>query len=211
MREISTNIKKPELVAKRRQKITEVAMDLFLKNGYHGTTVREICEASGVNRASIYDYFASKEDILVYIYKNVVDYSDGDNQKNFPETNVRGWKDVEPFVRSVIDNSWIKKEKTIRLLYKETMSLDPDSLKQVGIIESNYVKYVAENLRKGIGLQKVTEDLEIVANAIVFINAFRPLRGWNMSHLEKNKILDVIVGMLMSKLKALRSASMEKK
>jgi len=209
MREISTNIKKPELVAKRRQKISEVAMDLFLKNGYHGTTVRQICEASGVNRASIYDYFASKEDILVYLYKNVVDYSEGDKQKNFPETSIHAWKDIEPFIRSVIDNSWIKKEKTIQMLYKETMSLDPDSLLQVGAIESNYVKWVAENLRKGIGLQTVTEELEIVANAIVFFNAFRPLRGWNMSHLGKDKILDVVVKMLMSKLKTFKTDAMK--
>jgi len=211
MREISTNIKKPELVAKRRQKITEAAMDLFLKNGYHGTTIRQICEASGVNRASIYDYFASKEDILVYIYKKVVDYSEGNTERKFPATNIAGWKDVEPFIRSTIDNAWVKKEKTIQLLYKETMSLDQDSLMTVAKIESDYVRWIAENLRNGLGLAAITEDLKIIANLIVFINAFRPLRGWNMPNFDKNKILDIIIEMIMTKLKTLKNTGMKKK
>ncbi|MBW2177291.1 MAG: helix-turn-helix transcriptional regulator, partial [Deltaproteobacteria bacterium] len=52
--DISTNIKKPALVTKRREQILQAALDLFRKKGYHGTSIRQICEKSKVNRASIY-------------------------------------------------------------------------------------------------------------------------------------------------------------
>lgn len=206
MRDIATNIKKPELVAKRREQIMKAAMDLFLKNGYHGTTMRQICEASKVNRASVYDYFASKEDILVYIYKEVA-YFDGDFDKAFPNIKISQWKDLEPYIKSIIYTSWVRNKKSIQLLYRETIALDPDSLKQVLKIESDYIKWVAENLRKGLGLPAVTDEVEIIANTLVFIDSFMPLRGWSMRHLDKKKVFNTTVEMLMRQLKSLKKKS----
>jgi AcrR family transcriptional regulator len=206
MRDIVTNIKKPELVAKRREQIMKAAIDLFLKNGYHGTTMRQICDASKVNRASVYDYFASKEDILVYIYKEVA-YFKGDFDKAFPNFEISKWKDLEPYIRGIINISWSRNVKTIQLLYRESIALDHDSLKQVLKIESDYIKWVAENLRKGLGLSEVTEELEILANTLVFIDAFVPLRGWSMRHLNKKKVFDATVEMFMRQLKCLKNKS----
>ena len=39
VREIKTNIKKPELVTKRRNQIMKAATELFRKKGYHATTI----------------------------------------------------------------------------------------------------------------------------------------------------------------------------
>jgi TetR/AcrR family transcriptional regulator, cholesterol catabolism regulator len=216
MRDIATNIKKPELVAKRRQQIMKAAMELFLKNGFHGTTMRQICSASKVNRASIYDYFASKDDILVYIYKLVyiyrdVAYFDIGYDEEFPKINISKWKDLETFIRSVINTSWTRNTKTIQLLYRETIALDKDTKKQVMKIESNLIKWVAENLRKGLGLPTVTTELEILANTITFIDAFVPLRGWNMNHLDKEDLLNFVVNMMMRELKTIKKNHHAKK
>jgi AcrR family transcriptional regulator len=203
MRDIATNIKKPELVAKRRKQIMKAAMKLFLKNGFHGTTMRQICEASKVNRASIYDYFESKDDILVYIYKELI-YFRGDFDKAFPSLNISGRKDLENYIKGVIYISWKRGKKTIQLLYRETIALDNDTRRRVMKIESDYIRWVANNLRKGVGFPNVTTELEIMANTITFIDAFVPLRGWNMSHLNIEELLDFIVDMIMRKLTAIK-------
>ncbi len=46
---------------------------LFQKNGYDRTSVREISEAVGIQKASIYYHFNSKEDILAAIHNQVID------------------------------------------------------------------------------------------------------------------------------------------
>ena len=203
MKEIATSIKKPELVAKRREQIKKAAIELFLKNGFHGTTMRQICDASGVNRASIYDYFASKDDILIYLYKDVFYYY-GEAKKSFMQLNIRTLNDLETYVRGLIEESWDRNRDTIKLLYRETIALDQNTMKQVMKIESDFIKLVAENLRKGLGLPTVTRELEIMANAITFIDAFVPLRGWNMHHMKEQEIFDFAVDMIMRKLKALK-------
>lgn len=44
--------------------IEDTAMDLFIKNGYHATSMRQIAEYAGVALGGIYNHFASKEEIF---------------------------------------------------------------------------------------------------------------------------------------------------
>ena len=205
MREIITNIKKPELVARRREQIMQTALVLFRKNGYHATNMREICAKAKVNRGSFYDYFRSKEDILVYIYQQMFDRQKN-SEKIQREVNISRWKDLGPYIKSVLSKSWNRNKHRIQLMYRETISLDPKTLQEVLKAESSYVKRVAENLRKGLGLAAVTEELEIIANAMVFFNAFVPLRGWNIAHLDQEKTLSFVTDMLMMRLRKLKNS-----
>ncbi len=47
----------------RRQQIVEVATQLFARQGYEGTTTRQIAEAADVNEAIIFRHFSTKEDL----------------------------------------------------------------------------------------------------------------------------------------------------
>jgi AcrR family transcriptional regulator len=47
----------------RRQALIEAALDLFARQGYNGTTTRQIAERAGVNEAIIYRHFPRKEDL----------------------------------------------------------------------------------------------------------------------------------------------------
>ena len=50
-------------------RIFKQAMRLFLRKGYHGTTVDEIAEAAGFSKGAFYWYFKSKEDVLKEILR----------------------------------------------------------------------------------------------------------------------------------------------
>ena len=57
----------------RRRKIIANAARLFAGKGYHGTTVDEIVQATGIAKGTFYLYFESKEDLLVEVIKNLID------------------------------------------------------------------------------------------------------------------------------------------
>ena len=47
-----------------RQRILDVAAELFAEQGYDGTSLREIAERIGVTKAALYYHFQSKDQIL---------------------------------------------------------------------------------------------------------------------------------------------------
>jgi len=51
----------------RRQEIIRAAMEVFAKNGFGGSTTREIAENAGISEAMIYSHFRNKEDLYAAI------------------------------------------------------------------------------------------------------------------------------------------------
>lgn len=52
-------------VTKNKLKIERAALRLFTRQGFHGTTVREIAQAAGVSMGKLYLYYPTKEDIFI--------------------------------------------------------------------------------------------------------------------------------------------------
>lgn len=57
-------------VSKTRQKLVEVARQLFAKNGIANTTMNDIAIASGKGRRTLYTYFKSKEDVYLAVIES---------------------------------------------------------------------------------------------------------------------------------------------
>lgn len=55
-------------VASTREKILDVALDLFTDQGFDGTSMREIAERLRITKPSIYYHFGSKDDILLALH-----------------------------------------------------------------------------------------------------------------------------------------------
>jgi AcrR family transcriptional regulator len=51
-----------------RQRILDVALDLFIEQGFDGTSLRQIAEQLGVTKAALYYHFESKDDILMALH-----------------------------------------------------------------------------------------------------------------------------------------------
>ena len=70
--DIPTQVKDPDLVKRRRRRIADAAVQLFIEKGFHKTTTRQIARASGSSIGSLYEYFASKEDILYMVCESIL-------------------------------------------------------------------------------------------------------------------------------------------
>ncbi len=51
-------------MSERRAELTREAARLFAERGYHGTSIGDLADALGVQKASLYHHFASKQDLL---------------------------------------------------------------------------------------------------------------------------------------------------
>ena len=62
--------------ADTRQRILDVALELFAEQGYEKTSLREIAERLDVTKAALYYHFASKEALLAGIVDSLVEPAD---------------------------------------------------------------------------------------------------------------------------------------
>jgi len=53
----------------RQDQVRAAALRLFKEKGYHATSMRDIAEAVGINKGSLYSYIKSKEDLLIPVFE----------------------------------------------------------------------------------------------------------------------------------------------
>jgi AcrR family transcriptional regulator len=56
----------------RRHEIFHAAAHLFMKQGFQETSMHQIAKAAGVGKSTLYDYFPTKDDILVFTVEDEI-------------------------------------------------------------------------------------------------------------------------------------------
>jgi AcrR family transcriptional regulator len=91
-----------------RERILDIALELFNEQGYDKTSLRQIADRLGVTKAALYYHFERKEDILLELHlrlhrlgSGILDELDGLG----PEETVAAWPHVlDAFVDQVLAN-----------------------------------------------------------------------------------------------------------
>lgn len=65
MAEERTATRRERRIAAREAQILEAAAKIFAEKGFHRATTKEIAEAADVSEGTLYNYFDSKEDLLI--------------------------------------------------------------------------------------------------------------------------------------------------
>ena len=66
----------PSAIEKKKSRIEEAARELFISQGFHATSMRNIASRAGTSLGNVYNYYRTKEEILESIigrYQKVID------------------------------------------------------------------------------------------------------------------------------------------
>lgn len=164
------------LGAKTASAIPEAALTVFTRKGYHETTIADIAAELGVARATLYQYFESKEQIFVHLLEEcgaaVVDVTRrlgdlGPTPDGF--ANLRWWL-----------GEWARVYSRYSVVFSEWTSIDaPDA--PVGALVSDFnarfSRLIARRLEES-GVSGDPVDIAIVITGIVLRwNQLRQGRG----------------------------------
>lgn len=169
------NVQNQTLIQEKRQQICDAALELFLEKGFAATTIRDICARSGVNQASIYDYIANKNDILRRLLNQLWFNAD---VPTLPEILLDDGLSLEQALERYFADSWKFKRKGTLLAYRTIPHLPPEDRKAMRLREIAVMKDLADQLADRLGIEAGDQRLEIVANLMVFLSAFGPMRDW---------------------------------
>ena len=111
-----------------KERILDVAINLFAQKGFDAVSMREIAEAAGIKKATLYYYFTTKDEILVNILEYVLE--------RWNQSKVGRWSDSDDAeaqilslgldgflaMASGISSSWMddpRMEKILRIAFIE--------------------------------------------------------------------------------------------
>jgi AcrR family transcriptional regulator len=175
---VSSRIKNPELIRKKHLHIAKKASKLFIKKGYHQTTMREISKATGMAIGNLYDYISKKEDVLCLTFDIYHQYAQESlNNKEGIKT-----EDTEEllklFIRGALQNVRKFREEII-LMYRESRMLPKKNLQRAKEKELEQIHTLAKIIQRGIteGIFRPQETF-FTASMIYYQVIFLTMRGW---------------------------------
>lgn len=180
---IPTQVKNQDLVQRRRRQIVDAAVELFIQNGFHKTTTRQIAKAAGVSIGSLYEYVVSKEDVL-YL---VCDAIHAEMQRGMAEAMQRVANQGNPLAEVVRAYLLVcdRMNDHILLIYQETQSL-PHKWRRVVLenevrITGLFTRALTQLMADGkIPLLSETA-MDLIAHNIAVIGHMWTFRRWFLS------------------------------
>jgi AcrR family transcriptional regulator len=115
--------------AKNKLKIERAALKLFTRQGFHGTTVREIARAAGVSMGKLYLYYPTKEEIFI----DLVNHMD-------QKMELLRQKELLPLMKSPDPHSLKKLGMAVGQIVKE--NLDYWRLMYVDVVEFRHKHFI---------------------------------------------------------------------
>ena len=183
-KDIPTQVKNPELVERRRRQIADAAVQLFIEKGFHKTTTRQIAGAAGFSIGSLYEYFASKEDILYLVCESI--HAEVERGVTMVMSQATGGKDALGAVIREYLKVCDRMSDFILLIYQETQSLPIQWQKRVLENELRITGLFIEALARIASTGELPNlderSLELTAHNIVVLGHMWTFRRWFLTH-----------------------------
>ncbi len=139
----------------RARQILDCAKRVFAERGFHAANVSHICEAAGIGRGTLYQYFANKRSVLEAILretlervKALMERQSARNVKFPPPEKITRAQAIEFEARALRELLGVvfADEHTLRILLREAVGLDVDVEKILGEIDVAIVAIVERDI-----------------------------------------------------------------
>lgn len=174
---IRAKVRDGALLAKRQEYLTRTSLKLFLEHGFHRTSVRQICEASGWEMGTLYLYVSSKEDILWLVAESIV----RDRLKAIEGLpgDLKPPEALEWVIRRTLN--WADgKRQELNLLYRESASLrqhEFDELKRIELEERDFIAKILE-IGQASGHFDPVLNPRVVAHDVIMMGHGWAIKAW---------------------------------
>lgn len=178
----------------RKQEIALVALDLFAEKGLDATSISEVAKLAGIGKGTIYEYFASKDELILTAFvawmEQIIDsemtaspVASEDVEERF-RTAVRAM--VEPFTT---DERMIKITLLLfqAMLQNDSLLRTPQARRLMQGMRTMLADLLLEGVARGVFRPNVARDAGTIA-----INLFAYLDGIVVHYFISNNDFDVM-------------------
>lgn len=111
----------------RKQHVIKMAHKLFIDKGFQATSIQDILDYSGIAKGTFYNYFSSKNELLIALFKTV--FKQMEKERN--ELLIgKDPSDIEIFIRQVELHLDMNRTNKLSTLFEEVFVSNDEELKQ---------------------------------------------------------------------------------
>lgn len=181
--------------------VLEKAMDLFWKQGYYATSIQDLVNHLGINRASLYDTFGGKKDLFdkvfhLYREKNSVGLRTFLNAHHDVRVGFR-----QLFLRA-IDEAISDHNNKGCFVVNTTIEFIPNDSEMMKVLQDNKTKFekiLFDYLKHGVDQNQISKDknLKVIASLFyTFNNGLRVVTKVNFDKKQFIASVDELLGVL---------------
>src|SRR5581483_465484 len=181
-------------MATRREELTRTAARLFAERGYHGTSLADLAEALGIQKASLYHHIDTKEDLLWEVARA--------GAESF-HVGLDGLPDEAPATEKlrlalrahlrVVANQL----DAATVFTREWRSLSGGRRERFVAERRRYEERLRDLFREGLEHGELRADLDVVAAALLFLSAANWAFTWLRPGGDTDDLADRFFGVLL--------------
>lgn len=126
----------------KKEKILEVAEELFGQKGFSGTSISDIASAAGVSKSLIFHYFESKNKIIENLLNSKLSKMEESISEIFEDKNLAPIEKilsfVDDYVKFLLSNSCL-----FQIILRESINEDKKIEEAIGL----HTRYIFEKIR----------------------------------------------------------------
>ncbi|KKB42759.1 TetR/AcrR family transcriptional regulator [Bacillus thermotolerans] len=187
----------------RRRQVMDAAHALFVEKGFAAASIQDILERSHISKGTFYNYFSSKNELLINIFKRI--NAEANEQRAFILTG-RSVTDHEAFTEQIVASMTIHKENHLFTLYQGVFISGDEELKE--FVRQQYleeVKWTQKRIVELYGNDIVPYSLDLALLFMGNVQQLLHLSAMEEPHIKIEKVIGYALRRLRSAAKDVKS------
>ncbi|MDR4946978.1 TetR/AcrR family transcriptional regulator [Neobacillus cucumis] len=172
----------------RKQHVITKAHQLFIEKGFQATSIIDILEYSGISKGTFYNYFSSKNELLMAIFKSLSQRIDQERNKLLIGQDPA---DIEIFIQQLeLQMDFNRRNKLLTLFEEVFVSNDP-ALKQY--LKGFQLRHLQWIYNRFLDLFKKSQHPYLLDCAIMFLGMLHHNIHYHFMAQEKDSSLKAVI------------------
>ena len=160
----------------RQRQILACAKRVFAERGFHAANISHICEAAGIGRGTLYQYFTNKRSVLTAILRATLDRVKTLMEQQARETAYPPPEQVSRAAAIAVSAKQLRRvlavvfedSDTLRILLREAVGLDVEVEALLGEIDETLIGIVERDIRRAHAVGYLRDlDARAIATMVV--------------------------------------------
>ena len=189
--------KNAKLIEDKHERIVAGTSKVLFKKGFHPTTTRELAEACEMSMGQFYHYVSSKDDVLYLLHKHMIKLW----REYLKTLKVESIGDPIERLRAALRSSLdfiLENGNLFRFVITESKNMEREHLRTVLKLDYEHSVMFWRGLLEAVNADRpIKGDIEVLANEILFLQLFQPMRGWTVKHKSSEEVRDTMVDFIL--------------